>query len=178
MNRIICIAIAALGAALFSPPAAAAPIVPCGVGMSSLLVDDGHWLSVAGTRITARGSLGFSSFTMRDGYQVETTPLHTPAAGTSADFTAGRHSTDVYTGYFHDVFPGRGNGDEDRWQFWVNRPGQLWLRSVTWGGSWQLLSSAVCYRGPGGQIVVTGSIDNLGFGTDFWTFVMNYGSLI
>ncbi len=84
----------------------------------------------------------------------------------------------MYTGYFHDVFPGRGNGDEDRWQFWLNRSGNVYLRSVTWAGQWQLMQGVVCYTGSSGQLVVVGRIDNGGFGTDYWTFIMQRNYLI
>ncbi|HSP80415.1 MAG TPA: hypothetical protein VLQ93_17925, partial [Myxococcaceae bacterium] len=75
-------------------------------------------------------------------------------------------------------FPGRGNGDEDRWQFWINRGGSVYLRSVTWSGQWQLMQGVVCYTGSSGQLVVVGHIDNGGFGTDYWTFVMQRDILI
>lgn len=103
------------------------------------------WLTVVGTRMTARGFHGFSSFTMNDGYQVETYPLHTPGAATRSTFFAGRTGSDAFSGYFHDVFPGRGNGDEDRWRLWVGRGGTFWLQSITWNGPWQPIQSPVCY---------------------------------
>lgn len=163
---------------LSTQSAAAAPQVSCAAGMNRLMPDEGHWLNVVGTRVTARGAFGFSSFTMRDGFQIESTPLHTPAVSTQTVFTANRHNSDVYTGYYHEVFPERGNGDEDRWQFWVNRSGQLWLRSVTWGGSWKNITNVTCFEGPEDQLVMVAHVDNPGFGTDFLTFLMNYGTLI
>lgn len=171
---------AVLGIILYVSPAAAQPPVSCGpvvAGYLDAAYAGSDWLDVVGTRVTARGFLGFSSFTMVDGYQVETTPLHTAAAGAKAIFRAPR-SGDVYTGYFHEVFPSRGNGDEDRWQFWINRSGNVYLRSVTWNGAWTLLQSVVCYTGSSGQLVVVGQTETPGFGTDYWTFVMQRNYLI
>lgn len=167
-----------LSAALYASPAAAATPVSCSSVVNGYLDAGGGWLTIVGTRVTARGWLGFSSFTMNDGYQVETKPLHTPAAAAQSTFTAGKTGNDAFSGYFHDVFPGRGNGDEDRWRLWVGRGGLFWLQSITWSGSWQLMQSPVCYTGPNGQLVVTGHFDNPGFGTDYWTFVMQRDTLI
>jgi hypothetical protein len=116
---------------------------------------------------------------MRNGFEIEATPLHTAAAAAQHVFNANRFSGDGFSGYFHDVFPDRGNGDEERWGFWIQRSGQVKLRLVTGGGGvvWQQLSDLTCYRGPGSQLVVRGSIDVPGQGTDFWTFVMNYGGI-
>lgn len=169
--------VSAIGA-LVAQPATAAPQVSCAAGMNRLLSEQDGWLNVVGVRVSARGTLGFASFTMRDGYQVESTPLHTAAAATRAVFTASRYNSEVYTGYYHEVFPGRGNGDEDRWGFWVNRSGQLWLKAITWGGNWTLMPNVTCYDGPQGQLVMVTQSDNPGFGTDFFTFVMNYDTLI
>jgi hypothetical protein len=171
-----------LGAALHASPTSAATPVSCSVQVNEYL-EAGNgvdWLATVGVRVTARGGFGFSSFTMGNNYQVETDPLHTPGAAQRSTFYAYKNiDTNAYfSGYFHEVFPGRGNGDEDRWEFLVGRGGLFYLRSVTWGGIWTLLQSPVCYAGPDRQLVVTGYIDNPGFGTDFWTFVMAPGALI
>src|SRR5690606_30293805 len=164
--------------ALIPEPANAAPQVSCATGMQRLTPQQAGWLNVVGARLTARGVLGFSAFTMADGYQVEKMPLHTPAAGARHEFKAYRYNSQVYTGFYHEVFPSRGNGDEDRWEFWVNTSGQLWLKTITWGGSWKLIPNVTCYDGPQGQLVMSAHVDNPGFGTDFLLFVMNYDTLI
>lgn len=163
----------ALGAALYAAPVAAAP-VSCGTAVNGYLDNTSgiSWLAVTGGRVTARNGWGFSSFVMDDYFQIETHPLHTPAAAPQSHFQALRNSSSNFNGFFHEVFPERGNGDEDRWQFWVGRNGLFYLRSITWNGSWQLMQNAVCYTGPGGTIVVTGQFDNAGYGLDFWTFLM------
>lgn len=135
-----------------------------------------QWLELIGTRVTARGVHGFSSFTMENGYNVAAHPLHTPGAASRSIFTASKGATH-FAGPFHEVFPGRGSSDVDRWEFWVYRTGALWLRSITWGGSWTSLQGVTCYRGPQSQLVVTGHISNPGFGTDFWTFVIRPATL-
>jgi hypothetical protein len=171
-----------LGVALHSLPASAATPVSCSVQVDNYLVAGNgvNSLLTVGVRVAAYGVSGFSSFTMRDTYQVETDPLHTPGAAAQSTFWAYKSvPADNFSGHFSEVFPGRGNGDEDHWDFWVNRGGLFYLRSVTWGGSWALLQSPVCYAGPDRQFVVTGYIDNPpGFGTDFWTFVMSPDDLI
>jgi hypothetical protein len=161
-----------LGAALHALPAAAATPVSCGPVVNGYLDGGASSLAVVGTSVTARNSFGFSTFTMEDGYQVETYPLHTAGSAARSVFKAMKTGSDAFSGYFHIVFPGRGNGDEDRSVLWVSRGGWFWLQSITWGGSWMQLQSVVCYAGPSGQLVVTGHIDNPGFGTDFWSFVM------
>jgi hypothetical protein len=167
-----------LGAALHASPAVAANPVSCSSVVNGYLDEGAYQLTVVGTRVTARGWLGFSAFTMKDGFQIETDPLHTSAAAAQRTFTAARSGNDAFSGYFHTVFTDRGNGDEDRSRLWVGRGGTFWLLSITWGGSWVQLQSTVCYTGPQGQLVVTGHIDNPGFGTDFWTFVMQRSTLI
>lgn len=164
--------------ALLPEPARAANPVSCAAGMRRLTPQQDGWLNVVGARVTARGVLGFSAFTMADGFQIESTPLHTPAAAARAKFRAGRYNSQVYSGYYHEVFTDRGNGDEDRWEFWVNTSGQLFLRSVTWGGGWKQIPNLTCYDGPQGQLVMIGNVDNPGFGTDFLMFIMNYDTLI
>ncbi|WNG47409.1 hypothetical protein F0U60_27260 [Archangium minus] len=171
---------AILGIILYVSPAAAQSPVSCGTVVAGYLdapYAGSDWLEIVGSRVVARGSFGFSSFTMADGYQVESTPLHTAAAGGRSVFSAPR-SGSAYTGNFHEVFPGRGNGDEDRWQFWIERSGSVYLRSITWNGSWAPMQNVVCYTGSSGQLVVVGLINNPGFGTDYWTFVMRRNYLI
>lgn len=171
---------AILGIILYVSPAAAQSPVACGTVVAGYLdapYPGSDWLDVIGTRVTARDVLGFSSFTMADGYQVETHPLHTAAAGARSLFTAPRNGN-AYTGYYHEVFPGRGSGAEDRWQFWIDRGGSVYLRSLTWNGAWALMQNVVCYSGPSGQLVVIGLFNNPGFGTDYWTFVMRRSYLI
>jgi hypothetical protein len=175
----LCSTIGVVGCGLLlSTPAAAA--VPCLTVVSEVLDDPSvGWLNAIGTRVTARSSFGFSSFSMSDGYQVETNPLHTaPAASRSIFDVPKLTALRAFNGEFNEVFPGRGNGDEDGWSFWVGSDGKFWLRSTTWGGSWTPLTSAVCYRGPGEQFVVTAQASAPGWGTDFWTFLLAPDGLI
>lgn len=179
-KHLIMIGTLAALAALSASPAAAATPVSCSQAVNALLdnEDDVHWLNVKGARVTARGGLGFSSFTMSDGYQVEDDPLHTPDASLQSMFGASRIGTDAFAGYFHEVFPARGNGDEDRWRLWVGRNGNFWLLSVTWSQPWALMKSPVCYEGPQGQLLVTGYFEVAGWTLDFWTFVMQGAQFI
>ena len=127
--------------------------------------------NVVGTRVSARAELGYSSFTMEDGYQVELEPIGTPGAVASRAFTIARSGNDVYTGYFTDVFTDRDTPAEDRSQFWVQRGGLFWIRLLTWGTDWIPLQAPVCYLGPQGQVVVNAHYDAPA-GPSFWTFVM------
>jgi hypothetical protein len=134
------------------------------------------WFDVKGSRVTARNGLGFTAFTMANGFQIETYPLHTPASVGGNTFTLSPNSTYTqFTGIFTEVFTDRGNNDEDRWRMRLKNTGTLELQSITWGGAYKLLQTPVCYRGPGDQIVMTGHVDNPGFGSDFWSFVFVAG---
>jgi hypothetical protein len=174
-----CVFTLALGLTLHSAPAAAQPAtISCASALDSYFTTNpADWLSVVGTRVSSRGSFGFSSFTMASGYSLSATPLNSPGAATSSSFFANRGSS-YFEGLFHEVFPGRGNNDVDRWDFWIYRSGVLWLRSITWGGAWASLQGQTCFRGPQNQTVVTGYFDTPGFGTDFWIFVFRGDRLI
>lgn len=158
-----------------SPP----PSISCGTAINDYFTGalPGDWLDVAGVRLTTRGSFGFTSFTMRSSYQLSTTPLNTPAAANQSTFIANKGSSH-YTGPFHEVFPGRGNSDVDSWDFWVYKTGEVWLRSVTWGGSWAQLQGVTCSRNPQHQTAITGYSYVPGYGTDYWMFVVNGDALI
>jgi hypothetical protein len=125
-----CICTMALGLTLYGSLAAAQPAtISCGTAIDNYFTQTSR-LNVVGTRVTARGALGFSSFTMANGYEVATTPLHTPAAGAQSIFTAGKGSS-YFTGPFHEVLPERGNGHVDLADFWVYRTGAFWLARPT-----------------------------------------------
>jgi hypothetical protein len=158
-----------------SPP----PTIACGTAMNDYFTGTlpGDWLSVVGVRLSARGTFGFSSFTMANGYNLSTTPLNTPAAASQSTFTANKGSNN-YEGLFREVFPGRGNNDVDQWDFWVYKTGEVWLRSITWGGSWAQLQGVTCSRTPQNQTAITGYSYTPGYGTDYWTFVVVGGQLI
>jgi len=174
-----CILAITLGLTVHGSLAAAQPAtVSCGTAIDGYFNDTGvSWLDIIGGRVTARGGLGFSSFTMADGYQLYANPLGTLGASTRSVFNAWKGSSH-FTGPFHEVFPGRGNTDVDRWDFWASRYGTFWLRSITWGGTWGQLQGVTCYRGPQNQTIVTGYSHVAGYGTDFWTFVLKGSTLI
>jgi hypothetical protein len=166
------VAAAVVAAALSATAVAAPTVVPCGTALNTLY-GSSDYLEIVGTRATSRNSFGFTSFTMANGYSLASTPLNTPAAANQSIFYAYKGSGSYFEGLYNEVFPGRGNNDVDQWDFWVYSSGALWLRSVTWGGSWTLLQGAVCYAGPQHQIVVTGWFDTPGYGSDFWSFVIS-----
>jgi hypothetical protein len=171
IRMLSCVVVVALGLTFHAATAAAQPAtVSCGSAIDGYFGGVGDWLDVVGTRTTARGDFGFSGFTMANGFQIATTPLHTAPARNSSVFSANKGSSH-YAGPFHEVFPGRGNGDVDRWDFWVYRTGAVWLRSITWSGSWTQLQGVTCFRGPQNQTVIRGYIHTPGWGTDYWTFV-------
>lgn len=170
------VAVAAAGIA--PSQAFAATPVACSKAINEMLDDAPDWLNAFGTRVTARGAYGFSAFTMRDGFQIEDVPVDDPAFPRQRSFTAKHRDADNYEGMFSEVFTDRGNADEDRVHFWVRRGGQFWLRFVTYTSAWKALQNAQCFRGPDGQVVVRATIDNVGYGTDFWTFLIAPGYLI
>jgi hypothetical protein len=177
-RNVLAVIVALLSITVNVTPAVGATPVSCGPVVSGYLDAGDGWLVVVGTRVTARGWLGFSSFTMQDQFQIETYPLHTSGSVARRLFYAPKSGTSAFTGNVHEVFTDRGNGDEDRSAFWIGRSGAVFLRSITWNGSWRQLQGQVCYLGPEGQLVVTGHLDNSGFGTDFWSFVMQRDTLI
>jgi hypothetical protein len=134
----------ATSVALLAPAASASTPVPCSTAINGILDAGEDWLEVIATQVTARNGFGFVAFTMRDGFQIESTPLNTPAAGAKATFAAPRVTTDAFSGVFHEVFPERGNGDEDRASLWVGRNGNFWVGWVTWGGPWPALQRRLC----------------------------------
>ena len=153
-------------------PAAAAPtVVACGPAIDSLYTH-ADYLTAIGTRTTARGSLGFTSFTMASGYRLSTTPLNTATAASQSTFLVGKPASTYFGGQFGEVFPGRGNNDIDQWELRLARAGAVSLRSITWGGALTALAGQVCYAGPQGQVIVTGYFDAPGYGTDLWSFVV------
>lgn len=175
-----CIVLAALALVVHHDDASAQPAtVNCGTAINEYFtgLKDGDWLNVVGTRLTARGDLGFSSFTMQNNYNVATNPVGTPGAASRSVFTLSKGSSH-YAGPFSEVFPGRSNANVDRWDFWVYRTGAVWLRSITWGGAWTQMQNVTCHRGPNTQTVVTGMFHVAGYGTDFWTFVLDGDVLI
>jgi hypothetical protein len=170
--KLMSVAVVAAALAVEAAPAAAAPtVVPCGTALNTLYTSS-DYLELVGTRVTSRGSFGFSSFTMANGYSLSSWPLNTPGAATRSVFYAYKGASSNFEGLYSEVFPGRGNNDVDQWDFWVYSSGALYLKSTTWGGSWAALQGVVCYAGPQHQIIVTGYFDTPGYGTDFWNFVI------
>jgi hypothetical protein len=155
--------------------------VACGTAISGYVNDPrAHYLNVTGTRVTARGNLGFSTFTMSNGYQLSSHRIGTPGAANQRLFIANKGAAH-FAGPFHEVFPDRGNTNVDRWEFWAANSGVVWLRSLTWSPhAWVMLQGTTCSRGPQRQTVVRGYIDNTssGFGTDYWTFLLQPDELI
>lgn len=175
--RAACVA-TTLGALLCSEDALAATPIVCSEGVNALLAREDGWLRGIGTRIVASDSLGFSSFTMRDGFDIATTPLGLPAVKESVEFIAPRANANAYSGFFHEVIPSRGDANEDRWRVWIGRGGNFWLMSMTWTNVWIKLPAPVCYLGDQNQLVVVANVAKPGFGHDFWTFAFQYDKLI
>ena len=167
--------LASMGA---SSKASAAEEVSCSTAINALMATNPLAFYVFGTRATARNSHGFSSFSMEDGFQIENVPVNDPEFPRHRTFAANRRDARNYEGPFHEVFTDRGNGAEARTHFWVREGGQFWLRSITYNTSWQILQGVQCFEGPQEQLVVRGHLDNPGFGTDYWTFVLKPDYLI
>jgi len=135
----------------------------------TLAVGEFPSLEVSGARANGRG---FASFIMDVSFQVEAKTLGTPAGADRSAFYAVPNGN-AFLGDFHEVFPDRSNGDEDRWSFFFGRDGALWLRSVTYGGAWARMSNVACYNGTASnKLVITGQFPDTGFGFDAWSFVV------
>jgi hypothetical protein len=164
-------------AAIVETPASADTPVSCGEMVGGYLDQGVEALAVAGVHLSTRGTFGLTTFTMSDGYQIDAEPLHTPAAAARATFAVRRSSDGAsFTGLFHQVFPERGNGDEDRGAIELRRDGTVWLRSITWGGAATPLAHVVCRRGPAGQYVVTARVSWGTYGGDYWSLVVTRAS--
>lgn len=172
--RIAVAAALTLGISFYTENASAATPVPCSDLIANYLdADDAgaDYLEIVGARVTARSDLGYSSFTMHREFQIETTPLHTPASVPFRLFTARRVDLNNYAGDFSEVFTDRGNGTEGHTSLWIRRGGFFWTRA-SGATTWRPITNVVCYSGPEDQIIVTGHIDGLAFGTEFWSFVI------
>jgi|GEM_PF-6943229 hypothetical protein len=177
LHSLVASACLVIPAILASSETLAGTPVSCQTAISGLAADS-HWLNVKGVRLTARGTHGFTAFTMQNGFQIETYPVHTPGfASRNTFYLDPNPARTQFSGIFTEVFTDRGNGDEDRWRMRLSTNGKLEIQSITWNGAYQTLQAPVCYRGPTGQIVMTAHKDNPGYGSDFWTFVFSRGIL-
>lgn len=132
------------------------------------LISRVEWLRVIGSRVTARGSLGYASFMMHADFQIEKTPLHTAQSVRHRETWLHKNSRNAFHGQFAEVFTDRGNGHEEKWHLWVGSNGAVQLRSITWNGRWTGLQNAQCYRDRS-RVVMTGNIEANGI--QFWTFL-------
>jgi hypothetical protein len=159
--------------AIVETPVSADTTVSCAEMVAGHLDQGAEALTVAGVHISTRGTFGFTSFTMSDRYQIEDEPLHTAAAAPRATFAVHRSSDGTsFTGRFHEVFPDRGNGDEDLGEIQLRRDGTVWLRSIRWGGDAASLGHVVCRKGLAGQHVVTARNSWGTYGGDYWSLVV------
>lgn len=140
--------------------------------MSAERANSGVVVDAVRMRADALGDFGYLSFAADDQFQIEETPLHQPESRFAIGFYASFNGLSTFQGNFNEVFPGRGNSDENLASFYYYASG-LWYLATRWGGAWQKLSDMTCEVGPRGQTVVQGRIANPGFGNDYWTFVIN-----
>ncbi|MDZ7962883.1 MAG: hypothetical protein RMY34_34300 [Aulosira sp. DedQUE10] len=140
----------------------------------------GHWFNVKGTRITARGQGGFSSFAMAENYSTRD-GISTSASGNKEGFTIRKLNTgaSVIQGKFQDVFPGRKDGKSDLTTLNIHRDGRVQIVLNAWGNSSGNLNNLACYPGhQGSTFVLTGNARTASHGFDFWTFVITPDWLI
>jgi hypothetical protein len=134
-----------------------------------------NYLEVIGTRVTARGPGGFASFSMSETYEVES-GLASPAAAAQSAFRihrAGAGTDRYYSGKFHDVFPERGNGDEDLTTFTFTIGGSVRLVLDSWGGGSVPLAGVSCYSGHfGDSFILTGYNRTPGWGVSVFSFLV------
>jgi hypothetical protein len=132
---------------------------------------DADLLWVKGVRVTCRGTFGFTSFTIEDGAVDTHPPAASPPAAKSA-FALRRGHDDTYVGSFRVAYPEREIAGP-RHDMTIRRDGRILLRSTTGRGAWRLLEDTACQRGPEGQVVVSGRLDDGPLGSDVWSFVVS-----
>ena len=137
---------------------------------------DAALLWVKGVRLSCRGTFGFTSFTIEDGAVDTGPPAATPPA-VKPVFALRRDSDDAYVGSFRVAFPEREIASH-RHDMWIRRDGAIFLRSSTGHGGWRLLEDTACQRGPEGQVVVTGRLDDGPLGSDVWSFVVSRRAVV
>ncbi|NJM19589.1 MAG: hypothetical protein HC836_35830 [Richelia sp. RM2_1_2] len=149
-------------------------------GFSGDTLGAGHWFNVKGTRITARGQGGYSSFAMRENYAVRDGISTTVSSGKEGFLISKPNTTaSVIQGKFQDVFPGRKDGKTDLTTLQVNRDGRVQIVLNAWGNATVNLANLECYRGhQGSTFVLTGQNRTYSHGFDFWTFVITPDWLI
>jgi hypothetical protein len=151
-------------------PAAADDPPSCKQLMQSAVADGAEQLLVVGVRLFAADMHGFSSFTMRDDYDVSQHPFNTQAAAERYKFKMTRMGNG-FSGRFHETFPGDHQARADLWQVWIGRNGTLVLRSLTWSDHWQPLANVSCLPGPRKQFFMTGYERGAGFVIQ-WNFLV------
>ena len=160
----------------FALPKLAAAQVPvsCATLVSAAFNDPAVTsLRTIATRVTARGTSAFATFSMSSTYDMATSPLGTPATGAKSTFVAFRRTdASAFSGGFHEVFPSTTAPGQDTDEFWAGSDGRFWIKLVTYGGAWTQFPNTVCYRGPSDQIVVTSVGTSAAWGTDVWSFVL------
>lgn len=140
----------------------------------------GNWFNVKGTRITARGRGGFSSFAMAKNYSTRE-GLSSTNSSRKEGFRISKASRrgSVIQGKFQDFFPGRKDGKSDLTTLKVYRNGRVQIILNSWGNTTVNLKNLAFYRGhKGSNFVLTGQNRTSSHGFDFWTFVITPDWLI
>lgn len=143
-------------------------------GFSGYRYKEGYSFKVKGTRITARGKDGFSSFAMNQRYSTRE-GLSSTNSSRKQGFTMYPVSRggSLIQGKFQDVFPGRRDGKSDLTTLQVYRNGLVQIVLNSWGNTRVNLRNLACYRGHQGiNFVLTGQNRTSSHGFDFWTFLI------
>jgi len=130
-----------------------------------------NYYEVSAVRITARGTAGFTSFSMSPSYST-TQGISNP--GTHSLFVIKKDkATDSIKGKFQDVFPGRTDGQADLTTLSIFRSGAVQLRLDDWGGTLVSLGALGCFPGhTGDAFIMRGSKRSDGWGIDMWMFLI------
>lgn len=134
------------------------------------------YYSVASVRLTARGSSGFTAFSMG--------PSYSPATGIANPSTPHpfyltlNPASGKLEGKYQEVFPSRSDGSSDLTTLLIPRTGSVQLRIDDWGGVLVTLSQLECFPGETGRaFVMRGRSSTPGYGTDRWMFLVTPGLL-
>lgn len=171
--KLACLGAIALSVAANAAPAAAAEPMSCATAINEMIdAAAPDPMRVIATRVATNSTFGYSSLGLREGTEIEQTPLHTQAFLPRRYFSLTQRDGNNYSGLFTDVFTDRGNGNESLSDLWIRRGGFLWVRSVEHRTPWQQLHRVSCYQGPAGQVVVMGHVDRDHGASDFWSFII------
>jgi hypothetical protein len=140
-------------------------------GFSGDQFGPGHWFTVKGSRVTARGTSGYTSYAASPSFRQNMTLAE---KARNDYFSIWKNRTgNLIEGRFLDVFPGRADGVSDLTSLRIFRTNRVQLILHSWGNSVIELTNLQCYRGhENSTFVLTGQQRSASHGINLWTFTI------